>query len=102
EPSSKQWYTASLHDALPISLRHAAVKIICQRAITGRPFEEILSNATSKNPKIRWQALKSLRGIYQLISFTHVPQEMQPRVFKARSEEHTSELQSRENLVCRL
>lgn len=64
-------------------LRHAAVKIICQRAITGRPFEEILSNATSKNPKIRWQALKSLRGIYQLISFTHVPQEMQPRVFKA-------------------
>src|SRR5690606_40708497 len=83
-------YTLSLHDALPISLdvdpqssgtRHRLVPDFL-RAVDSRiagPLHE----------HHRLEPGVAMRGIH-------------PAQQRLRSEEHTSELQSRENLVCRL
>src|SRR5207302_10793851 len=68
-------YTLSLHDALPI----------CSRA-----EEHVLAHGA--DDLIVGIGIKVLR-VYQVVLLVH---------FRRRSEEHTSELQSRENLVCRL
>src|SRR5438093_2594623 len=67
-------YTLSLHDALPISARRSA----CGRRLT----------AARSRPK-------------PLLLFA-APLPRGPREKQKRSEEHTSELQSLTNLVCRL
>src|SRR5205085_9762314 len=69
-------YTLSLHDALPIlSLGHAN-DLLCRRPKNGaRPF---LPSSTGRDSYRAW------------------------RPDTSRSEEHTSELQSQSNLVCRL
>src|SRR5690606_41555541 len=74
-------YPLSLHDALPIS----------RGPIDPREFEK--------------RTLEEL-GMPQEIVMRHRPQHFlhlfSGDSYSARSEEHTSELQSRENLVCRL
>src|SRR5207302_8940798 len=91
-------YTLSLHDALPISSANvqiaagetwalaseaiAAPYRTTTTAIVYRPFDE--------PPIPCWIAL-----VWR-------PNERDPAGDRGRSEEHTSELQSRENLVCRL
>src|SRR5207302_6117557 len=65
-------YTLSLHDALPISW-HSPL----------RWFAHWRRRATSR-------------------SGPRKPPQLESRAVRQRSEEHTSELQSRENLVCRL
>src|SRR5690606_42143077 len=74
-PATTEIYTLSLHDALPIS-----------------------SGRCLRGPARRGRLRSSrLRGRYADVRSGHsVP----PK--SVRSEEHTSELQSRENLVCRL
>src|SRR5690606_41577829 len=73
-------YTLSLHDALPISL--FSIKGAWQQGLTS-------------------QSLFSSKPRSDLIKTN--PANARMRITKpARSEEHTSELQSRENLVCRL
>src|SRR3712207_7719465 len=47
-------------------------------------------------------ALKALRASGQLGDITLATFDLSPAVLEARSEEHTSELQSRQYLVCRL
>src|SRR2546429_6729657 len=71
-------YTLSLHDALPIS-----------RQIILRAFARLKPGITIK------QAAAAMEPLFQQ-SLDYVPPQFQ------RSEEHTSELQSRLHLVCRL
>src|SRR5207302_9644769 len=77
-PPTPQIYTLSLHDALPIYIR---------------PMSSIRSLKQQKKPATSppWNRSQRRRG-----------QSSGSRPPLARSEEHTSELQSRENLVCRL
>src|SRR5690606_41799840 len=84
-------YTLSLHDALPIWLGHGA-----QHSGHGRSAATAAGRdpALTRGRRARRQRLLPQRpgaGIRQI----RVQAEL-------RSEEHTSELQSRENLVCRL
>src|SRR5436309_12111251 len=86
-PATSAIYTLSLHDALPIYL------------VPGRRRGRPLTCA----PWIRWPRRRSLGRP----SPPSARARKSPRVSKwlapmRRSEEHTSELQSRENLVCRL
>src|SRR5207302_9311133 len=82
-------YTLSLHDALPISRGE------------GRPCRRRRSGAEGVPSGPPWSS--SFRGVPERSRTVppSAPREgggSRPR----RSEEHTSELQSRENLVCRL
>src|SRR5689334_24743259 len=72
-PASTETYTLSLHDALPIWVRHEATPESLRRIPPGR------RSGTCK-----------LRAGISCEADTH------------RSEEHTSELQSQFHLVCRL
>src|SRR5436190_23862739 len=80
-PSPTQIYTLSLHDALPIS-----------------------TSARRRRAYSPWLALENRGGnanAFASETFArHVPGT--PRRQDARSEEHTSELQSHSDLVCRL
>src|SRR5207253_11161208 len=85
-------YTLSLHDALPI-WRHCEVD---------------LSGSDIDMSQIRGQLRQQFLHVSALLvpgnepmNAKAVPQVMKPRLV-ARSEEHTSELQSRGHLVCRL
>src|SRR5699024_12575396 len=93
--------TISLHDALPIleSLvkyinkhiynKRSALLVIAEGAVS----EE--NHALGLKPKKHAEAIKIVDAIPELTG-------MQARLTTLRSEEHTSELQSRFDLVCRL
>src|SRR5690606_41285654 len=90
-------YTLSLHDALPI------FKIGCgQIGVDAGGFFQLFNRPfTLTHPDqcigIGAMCIRIHRvRIYRLLAV------FQPLLIAARSEEHTSELQSRENLVCRL
>src|SRR3712207_7617341 len=86
DTATTEIYTLSLHDALPISRR-------CDRRSS--PFPRALR--CSQNPTTReWWPQSSREGPYP---WRRTPCE---RWDRNRSEEHTSELQSRQYLVCRL
>src|SRR5690606_42157853 len=77
----------SLHDALPICVRAAS------------------SHAPCVVPPLTRRGARVSRRIAKNASCGRRPAAARDRVsllFRRRSEEHTSELQSRENLVCRL
>src|SRR5207302_7495049 len=79
--STSNIYTLSLHDALPISM---LLNLLSQHLIRkGHTVESAASVADAKS---------MLSGHFRAAILD----------WKLRSEEHTSELQSRENLVCRL
>src|SRR5690606_41933084 len=80
-PATTDIYTLSLHDALPISI-----------AWNGRRLG-YTQQRDSFAKTIAWVPHQ------QIVSFDYSVREV---VLMGRSEEHTSELQSRENLVCRL
>src|SRR5438445_8410883 len=73
DTATTEIYTLSLHDALPISLR--------RRCTPKRPRINTLSDSTSCQSNLYPRICRALAN---------------------RSEEHTSELQSRQYLVCRL
>src|SRR5438270_5525166 len=81
DPATTEIYTLSLHDALPISAR---------KAKASSAYEPALSYVTAGMERLPPDAR---RNHYDL-AFAY-------RLEK-RSEEHTSELQSQSNLVCRL
>src|SRR5207248_11510036 len=92
-PSTTEIYTLSLHDALPISgqaLLTAAPKIL-KRGAAGQGVARALDvhrvNAVDLAP--------GNRGVLNRA-------EAEPGNWRSRSEEHTSELQSPYDLVCRL
>src|SRR5207302_11239462 len=86
-PRPAAYFTLSLHDALPISVDlHALLAVdepasTCTGALVSR-----------KQDGIACVGQRGLQVMENAAAFRHA----------ARSEEHTSELQSRENLVCRL
>src|SRR5690606_41059212 len=84
--STYQIYAISLHDALPIYAgRHGRPRRRAWRVDAGSRHRR-----RDHGRQGAYQARDGARGT------------VDPRAFKPRSEEHTSELQSRENLVCRL
>src|SRR5437773_5519628 len=82
DPATTELYTLSLHDALPISFTSSAVVFLSR--IAARSTTDTLGVGTRMaNPS----------------SFPFSSGSTSPT---ARSEEHTSELQSHHDLVCRL
>src|SRR5207302_9161489 len=81
-PAPTEIYTLSLHDALPIS---------DSQFVGFQPFSFLTPMPL---------ALRLFPGSPAFGGRT--PFRQRPENLKTRSEEHTSELQSRENLVCRL
>src|SRR5205085_12226159 len=73
-------YTLSLHDALPIS-----------QLLAGEQLHDLQPERVGKCAQDRFTGQRRLTGQHALM-----------RPSRARSEEHTSELQSQSNLVCRL
>src|SRR5690606_40457483 len=100
-PSS--WtHPLSLHDALPISLR-----MIYGPDAAWTPPVLTCSGLTGAGLDTVWQQL--MRHREQLVESGELEARRQQQqvdwvwaMVRDRSEEHTSELQSRENLVCRL
>src|SRR5437588_2329659 len=84
--STTEIYTLSLHDALPISPREDA----CDEH-TGKPEDQHAGDragGSAATGRFSSKGILSIRG--------------QGRPCNRRSEEHTSELQSHSDLVCRL
>src|SRR5206468_12530915 len=82
EPASTDLYTLSLHDALPIFTRcPSAPRAPC-------------TAGTARRILLRGSAPRGQRR--------HSAGQARPALWRRRSEEHTSELQSRSDLVCRL
>src|SRR5438105_15776623 len=83
DPATTEIYTLSLHDALPISAREIAMRNPCEHieppGDSGDGFGDQLAGNPGEGDAVAGEALH-----------------------KVRSEEHTSELQSRVDLVCRL
>src|SRR5688572_32572619 len=84
-------YTVSLHDALPISidtmtavLRDDLPPLTESGARVPYELDRIVHRCVEKKPAARFQSARDLAFALR------------------RSEEHTSELQSQSNLVCRL
>src|SRR5207253_11228412 len=87
-PATTQLYTLSLHDALPIS------------------SHEVRDNPTHfhKTNDCYVKYNKDLRKIFNVSEWFKAVKDMicGTKSYPSRSEEHTSELQSRGHLVCRL
>src|SRR2546430_5438564 len=81
DTATTEIYTLSLHDALPISRGHRASR---------RPRERVLQAVRAADRGGAGRLARARAGRLRL--------GQQP----GRSEEHTSELQSQSNLVCRL
>src|SRR5690606_41816474 len=99
--STSQTYTLSLHDALPIFVIPARFK---STRLPGKPLLAIHGK-----PMILWVAEKAKLADFADDMCIATDDEAIAKVcieagfdVVMRSEEHTSELQSRENLVCRL
>src|SRR5207253_5977855 len=93
-PSTTELYTLSLHDALPILVGHHDDRGAGDRdRQEGRHLEEsVRDGVVHQVPRERAQGCADETGV-----------ESPPRTDSSRrSEEHTSELQSRGHLVCRL
>src|SRR5206468_5036878 len=87
DPSTTEIYTLSLHDALPIS---ADLKVVVHGTTTA-------TNALLER-KGASTGLITTRGFRDVLE---LGRRTRPMPY-GRSEEHTSELQSRSDLVCRL
>src|SRR2546427_3661556 len=97
DTATTEIYTLSLHDALPIScIRVLANSLSQSRRRTRRPTWVRWSAA---NAKLR-NASRSERSCAATSGFCTFTATWRPSC--SRSEEHTSELQSQSNLVCRL
>src|SRR5690606_41834048 len=95
-PATSVIHTLSLHDALPI-LEWKAVYVASAIVYTDVP-EKIRGYIKQQK---RWKK-GYIRSNFYVSSFFWQKNPVISLIFYTRSEEHTSELQSRENLVCRL
>src|SRR5690606_41620584 len=88
-PSTTQLFTLSLHDALPIShlFHRAPARIAVAAAAALVDLEDVALVELVEALGVDLDDLLALPEV---------------QAVRRRSEEHTSELQSRENLVCRL
>src|SRR5690606_41770795 len=91
DPPTTEIYTLSLHDALPISkYEHVNRKNKIELGTQETVDIEVMSDSSKLAVSVsdRFGRLTQEKIVQHFV--------------KCRSEEHTSELQSRENLVCRL
>src|SRR5206468_12780155 len=94
QPRTPDIYTLSLHDALPISAyADAALRHDTERQVTG----ELQSIPQAYDGRVAG----AVDATVQLVPAPCLGLRSDVRA-DARSEEHTSELQSRSDLVCRL
>src|SRR5690606_39944912 len=93
-PSTTLLSTLSLHDALPISLSSSASARIASRC------SRTSANTSSTRCAIVGSCFSCAQWNERICSRSSPTSESPCR--STRSEEHTCELQSRENLVCRL
>src|SRR5690606_41040324 len=87
---------ASLSDLLPFPTRRSSDLLVPSGGRTGLSGGAVAANG---------ELVVSLERMNRAIAFDPVDRTLTVQagmVLEARSEEHTSELQSRENLVCRL
>src|SRR5690606_41221745 len=91
DPPPTETYTLSLHDALPISTQEYLHQHLANLGFAG---DGRLALMYGGMPLDQREKIKQ--------AFQAGPSESGAEVRILRSEEHTSELQSRENLVCRL
>src|SRR3712207_8131483 len=91
DTATTEIYTLSLHDALPISSRCATPSMRTKAAATCRDSSPTLMSVVMGSPRLDAECLPC--------DVAHDSVDLHARV---RSEEHTSELQSRQYLVCRL
>src|SRR3712207_8969328 len=84
DTATTEIYTLSLHDALPISAESAGVSVSGARVVGGC-WSSALVHPSGSSPS-RSRHASAMAASTSLV----------------RSEEHTSELQSRQYLVCRL
>src|SRR5690606_41350012 len=87
-PATTRVQPLSLHDALPIS--RESVSWLRTRGPTSAEIRAIMARTTSISTRVK-PPRRRRRGA-----------SLRTETTGRRSEEHTSELQSRENLVCRL
>src|SRR5207302_4124515 len=90
-------YTLSLHDALPISTHPLATAAIYYNDNAG-----IRAMAGAVAWQRRWPLMPAPTETLISVGLKDQSGRFLPGLIVGRSEEHTSELQSRENLVCRL
>src|SRR5690606_40344277 len=90
----------SLHDALPISRRSRGVTRL--RDAPQRSFELLAGGDVELREDLVQVVLDGTRADVELATDLGVRVPRRGQAGDLRSEEHTSELQSRENLVCRL
>src|SRR5690606_41835178 len=91
--------TLSLHDALPISLGWS-VRTLDSPVGPGRSIGPVSTAAIAASAAAPRPLRCRRRMAIRSVCVAHAP--ASGIEVSARSEEHTSELQSRENLVCRL
>src|SRR5690606_41216425 len=96
--STSQFLTLSLHDALPISMQVLTVNL------DDRSYPIYIGEQLLSRPEL---IARHIRGkqVCVVTNETIAPLYLDSLIkglAGVRSEEHTSELQSRENLVCRL
>src|SRR5204862_8104365 len=94
-PATTDIYPLSLHDALPIYVEQAA-----RHDEDRRPQAHLAGAGAQRNLQLGLGEVIGLaadRDVDDLVAIGH--QQLRAR---GRSEEHTSELQSRRDLVCRL
>src|SRR5947209_8566184 len=98
-PATTELSTLSLHDALPISTMLAATRY--RAAARLPPIVRAVLDARDEAAVI-FGAHGDVLYVNQAAQATLPPATITPSIDSGRSEEHTSELQSRQYLVCRL
>src|SRR5690349_23612089 len=98
-PATTEIYTLSLHDALPISMSRRVLSALRVQLSESFRLWCLALGATGAPHSY----FISIRLIIIRIVSAAVPRAVHGRAARvSRSEEHTSELQSRRELVCRL
>src|SRR5947207_11928315 len=95
-PATTAIYTLSLHDALPIYLLDEALLIL------GVEDLEALSEIRLAPVQPQQPVCDAVKGADPQSAAGHTEQSLDASTHLPRSEEHTSELQSHSDLVCRL
>src|SRR5207253_5385366 len=99
-PSPSAFYPLSLHDALPISPLLSRSLVVVLQPLSEQALSAIVDAALSDREQGlgRMAVTMSAGAKQRLVSYGNGD----ARALLTRSEEHTSELQSRGHLVCRL
>src|SRR5690606_41148769 len=96
DSAATEFYTLSLHDALPICPGRAPGGAGCGAASPGAPPDRLRAGPAGGRRGAPAGLARGTHPAGPAVGSDDAPQQLE------RSEEHTSELQSRENLVCRL